>query len=77
MEIEPAFASCRVHKLSAQAPGPSLLAGIAAGANYPAGGFIANFLLSPGLSDSVFIPGYSSLSALSFLVLLGFQWAFD
>lgn len=77
MEKEPAFASCRVHKLSALAPGPSLLAGIAAGANYSADGFIANFLMGPGLSDSVFISGYSSFSALSFLVLLGFQWVFD
>lgn len=45
MEKEPVFASCREHKLSALAPGPSLLAGIAAGANYSADGFIANFLM--------------------------------
>lgn len=49
MEKKPAFAGCRVHKLSALAPGPSLLAGIAAGANYSAHGFIANFLMGPGL----------------------------
>lgn len=47
MEKEPVFASCREHKLSALAPGPSLLAGIAAGANYSADGFIANFLMGP------------------------------
>lgn len=57
MEKEPAFADCRVHRLSALAPGPSLLAAIAAGANYSADGFIANFLMGPALSDSVFSQG--------------------
>lgn len=75
MEKEPAFANCRVHKLSTLAPGPSLLSGIAAGANYSADGFIANFLVGPELSDSL-LRVFLILSPV-FPVLLGFQGAFD